>query len=299
MKILLSSDLHDITTYHQKLEEIYKQEECNLLIIPGDVLDRYKECGLLEQMLRFRHWTKNLMAKQIPLILACGNHDHNTPEFLCQESKPNNLTEEIYPKNEVEEINLIIAHPQWMSQLSQPLLQTPGENRIHTQKNHKLLITSLKYAQKKSKAILQKNEKTMADALSQKKPNQTWIVVAHQPPPTNRFCPPKLASTHNEKLIRTYQPDFFLCGHYHPETPTRTSPLTQIGQTTIINAGQTKTGKGPYYAILNLEENYLIWNQRGNQKKILLTKSNIPSQKPKKKIIDVPSINKKTSTITT
>lgn len=270
MKILLSSDIHDITPYHQRLEEIYAQEGCNLLAIPGDVLDGYKECGLLEQMLRFRHWTKNLMEKKIPLVLACGNHDHNTPEFLCQESKPNNLTPEIYPENEVDEINLLIEHTEWMSQLSQPLLQSPGENRLYPEGDTSLLITSLRYAPGKSKAIQKKNEQTMVDALAQKTPGQTWIVAAHQPPQTNGFCPTKLASLHNEELIEAYQPDFFLCGHYHPENPKRESPLTKVGKTILINAGQTKISEGPYYAILDLNDKTLTWVQEKNKERIPL-----------------------------
>lgn len=264
MRILITSDIHDIANWHGILSE--EAKGADLLLLCGDVLDGYKECGLLEQMLRFRKWMKSLRAQGTPCVVACGNHDFNNEDFLSQEPKENNLTPDIFPEDEEEEILLLIQHLEWLNALASPLFHPPAQSQAYEE--GKTILTSLKYGARKNSSTRTRNEKALVHGLELKSQSKgTWIVAHHVPPTLPDICPEKMSSPYALDIIQTYAPDILVCGHYHIGWDS----IPRIGKTWILNPGHAKLSEKPNTILLDTDDLSGTHRKNGISEKFQLT----------------------------
>lgn len=260
MKILFTSDIHDNTHWHDFLLQECETQQIDILLLGGDMLDGYKECGLLDQMVRFRRWIRKIQAKGIPMAFVCGNHDWNTEDIFPKESEKNPPKQKFEPFSEEDEISELIESTDWMQKLQHELTQIPYESRLYHKNERNIVVTTLKYNKQNYAFPKFHNETAIKEGLKLKnKNNAFWIIIHHEPPFANGFSTNFFANAQIEEWIKIYQPNLLACGHYHAGPDIQNTCFTHIGNTLVLNPGQNKSQEKPNRVLIDFTQNTATW----------------------------------------
>jgi Icc-related predicted phosphoesterase len=226
MKILLMADLHSNTRWYRWL--LRAATRFDLVCIAGDLLDLFGQLAPAQQAREAQKFLRRL-AEKTAVAVCSGNHD-----WLGQTLVP--------PRGPVE---------RWLVELDDvPNIVSDGRSRIVGD----LVVTTVPfYCLPQFKRVWLDQGRTMRSERRFK-----WLVLHHEPPALGYPAPADAKDA--AALIGGYQPDYWLCGHFHQLPYRMRGRWTHLlGKTLVFTPGQLPGAKWPNHIELNLTPGKAYW----------------------------------------
>ncbi len=249
MRILLLADIHYREPWYFWLAE----QKSDLAVIAGDLLDCFRPCGLLPQMIGVSNWCAKFSGN---LALCSGNHDGNEPGGSIN---PGGLAD--LPEEQHEAIAQMLLSKHWMDCLERPGLVTDGRSSILEAPQGAVVVTTIPYSpwlrgNEVADELWQAGQRLRISSLS------PWLVLHHEPPADTAVGGP-MGDPELFYKIREYSPDFVISGHLHAQ-PYKGSFADKIGGTWCFNPGcpeptRAMKSKIPNHIALNLSARTATW----------------------------------------
>ena len=224
MDILLTADLHSKPRWFRWLES--QAEKYELIGIAGDLLDLFSSVDPKTQSIAATAFLRRLSSKT-KVAVCSGNHD--SIDYLA---------------------NTRVAAPLWLSELN-GIKNLITDGQIECLENS-LVVTTLPYidAIDPLRALLLESSKIAREK------QIPWLVLNH--------IPPTMKTTDAEEakagiLVKEFQPSYWFSGHVHELPYGGGTWKSQLGKTTLLNAGQQLDAKIPNCIILDVTTGEAGW----------------------------------------
>jgi Icc-related predicted phosphoesterase len=217
MDILLTADLHSKLTWFGWLES--QAEKYELIGIAGDLLDLFSSVDPKTQSIAATAFLRRLSGKT-KVAVCSGNHD--SIDYLA---------------------NTRAAAPLWLSEL-RGIKNLITDGQTECVKNS-LVVTTLPHID----AIDPLRVLLLESSTIAREKQIPWLVLNH--------IPPAMKATDAEEakavmLIKEFQPSYWFSGHVHNILYDGGTWKSQLGKTTLLNAGQRLDAKIPNYIIFGV-----------------------------------------------
>ena len=224
MDILLTADLHSTPRWFRWLES--QAEKYELIGIAGDFLDLFSSVDPKTQPIAATAFLCRLSSKT-RVAVCSGNHD--SIDYLA---------------------NTRVAAPLWLSELN-GVKNLITDGQIECLENL-LVVTTLPYidAIDPLRALLLESSRIAREK------RIPWLVVNHTP------ATMKTTDVEEAKagvLVKEFQPSYWFSGHVHKLPYDGGTWKSQLGKTTLLNAGQQLDAKIPNYIILDVTTGEAGW----------------------------------------
>ncbi len=251
MRLLLLSDLHFRSDWYRWVST----QTADLTAVAGDLLDGFRQGGLLPQMVALKKWVDGFPGF---LALSSGNHDGNLEDWA--------VAGEFMQMDNRAEALAILTSPHWMDVLERPRVITDRRSQILETEGGKVVITTIPFfpgndGPRICSTLWDEGRRLRSASGS------PWLVLHHEPP-ADTMVGGHYGDSSLFYKIREYQPDFVLSGHIHGQ-PYAGSFADKIGKSWCFNPGvpvmsRALKAKIPNHILLDLRTRTARWHATAN-----------------------------------
>jgi len=250
MKLLLTSDLHNELDWYAWL--LKAAPDYNLVAISGDLLDGFGDICL--EIKNLRKWVSKFSEIGTKLVFCCGNHDLNGENIEFSDYYLEN------PNARLTDLANPSRKGRWMDSLQMPdRVISSGQTVFLTVQNQgQIIVTTCWFTDDEdcNATFLKRGLELKAQY-----PEAPWLVLHHEPP-SGPLSAGIGGSATADSIIRSYAPDYMLCGHDHLGPFFTHQCFDLIGKTYVFNPGHRRMANVPSYIELDTATKLFQWHHQ-------------------------------------